>query len=153
MKVDQEYSVQKVARMLRLFERLLEGTPLQKGAVAQEFGVSAKTVQRDIEDLRDYFAEYRQGASFLLAYDRAQRGYILQREGSEWLAADEIMGITKILWKAGLFPRMSWIACWRSFPYYVDRKSASTSRKRLIMSAFFIGRSIIIARYSRPYGS
>ncbi|RNB82536.1 WYL domain-containing protein [Brevibacillus nitrificans] len=105
MNVDQEYSVQKVARMLRLFERLLEGTPLQKGAVAQEFGVSAKTVQRDIEDLRDYFAEYRQGASFLLAYDRAQRGYILQREASEWLAADEIMGITKILLESRAFPK------------------------------------------------
>ena len=44
-------------RLLSMSERLNKGEYLHKGALVQEFGVSEKTIQRDIDDLRAYIAE------------------------------------------------------------------------------------------------
>ena len=48
----------KSVRLLEIYSRLQEGELLNKAELAQDFGVTPKSIQRDIEDLRCFFAEH-----------------------------------------------------------------------------------------------
>lgn len=103
---DQAAGMQKVMRMLQIFERLLQGKVIVKRVLAEEFHVSDKTIQRDLDDLRSYFAEFgRQDGAHMIRYDRAARGYSLTTNNKERLTADEVMVIAKILLESRAFPK------------------------------------------------
>lgn len=48
---------QKTFRLMTLQSRLLHGEVLRKRTLAQEFGVSERSIQRDLENLRVYFEQ------------------------------------------------------------------------------------------------
>ena len=48
----EEFSELKSARLLSIYARLLNGQVLKKALLAQEFGVTARSIQRDLESLR-----------------------------------------------------------------------------------------------------
>ena len=48
---------QKTFRLMALQSRLLHGEVLRKRVLAQEFGVSERSIQRDLENLRVYFEQ------------------------------------------------------------------------------------------------
>ena len=48
----------KKLRVLHIFERLNQGELINKQKSAKKFEVSNKAIQRDINDLRSYFAEF-----------------------------------------------------------------------------------------------
>ena len=52
-----DYKGNKGFRLLNIYERLNKGETVSKETLASDFGVSAKTIQRDIDDLRAYLAE------------------------------------------------------------------------------------------------
>ena len=59
----------KTFRILNLYERLNRGEVIVKKKVAEDFGISEKSVQRDIDDLRAYLAEcYENGADTTVEY-------------------------------------------------------------------------------------
>ena len=62
---------EKMQRLLLMQERLLDGKVLHKTDCADEFHVTAKTIQRDLETLRLFFAERKDGRE--IVYDQ-QRG-------------------------------------------------------------------------------
>lgn len=62
-------------RLLYMQEFLKNGGVLRKAAMAQRFGVTDKTIQRDIGDLREYFRCTNQDVE--LKYDRKKNGYLL----------------------------------------------------------------------------
>ena len=86
----------KTTRLLSLFERLAKGEVIKKGEEATRFNVDAKSIQRDIEDLRVYFQEVW-ASPVALSYYRAERGYRLERQLQTSLTAPEILLISKIL--------------------------------------------------------
>lgn len=47
---------EKSARLLYLYQDFVEGVGVQKKAAADRFGVNERSLQRDIEDLRCFFA-------------------------------------------------------------------------------------------------
>ena len=47
----------KVERIINLYNRLYDGELLVKSEEAERFGVNERSIQRDIEDLRDYLAD------------------------------------------------------------------------------------------------
>lgn len=68
----------KNTRILELHTMLTRGECLRKKDLAQRFGVTEKSIQRDIEDLRDFFT--RSGEPRVLAYDAKERAYVLRAD-------------------------------------------------------------------------
>ena len=99
-----DFKENKGFRLLSLYERLSRGEVICKAALAQTFGVSDKTIQRDIEELRIYLAETRtdEGEASIV-YDRARGGYLLTRAASEWLTNEDVLAVCKILLESRAF--------------------------------------------------
>lgn len=85
----------KSTRLLSMYVRLLNGVVLRKKDLAQEFGVSLRGVQRDVESLRFFFAEEMMGRE--LVYDTRERGYRLSHTAPKGLSNSEILAVCKIL--------------------------------------------------------
>ncbi len=85
---------QKTFRLMTLQSRLLHGEVLRKRALAQEFGVSERSIQRDLENLRVYFEQ--QNPLRELIYSRAKGGFRLDG-GEQLLTGPELLYICKIL--------------------------------------------------------
>lgn len=89
----------KIFRMLSMYDRLSSGKVLYKSEEAAHFQVNEKSIQRDIEDIREYLdAQYTQtGNENRLVYDRRQHGYRLERADQMMLSNEEVLAVTKIL--------------------------------------------------------
>ncbi|MDR1873604.1 MAG: WYL domain-containing protein [Synergistaceae bacterium] len=93
-------------RLLRMYELLNRGGAFEKQKLAERFGVSEKTVQRDIDDLRAYLAEVHvTELSAAIQYDKAKNSYSLVRYEREWLTSEETLAIVKILLDSRAFPK------------------------------------------------
>ena len=94
MKVDNV----KTFRLLNMYERLNRGDIINKKQFAAEFGVSEKSIQRDIEDLRAYLAEnYENDNEATVEYSYDRGGYRMIRQDNEFLTNEEILAMAKIL--------------------------------------------------------
>ena len=89
------YSEAKSMRLLTMYSRLLDGKILRKRELADEFGIAARSVQRDLESLRIFFAEEMMGREIL--YDPRERGYRLSHACARGLTNSEILAVCKIL--------------------------------------------------------
>ena len=69
-------------RMLTLYRMLLCGRPLIKKELAAQYGVSEKSIQRDIECLRDFITETEPEGTEL-RYERRENRYILTSPETE----------------------------------------------------------------------
>ncbi len=88
----------KGARLLDMYDRLSRGDTISKKELAAIYGVTSKTIQRDIDDLRTYLAEKSlQGDHGTIEYSPAQKGYRLIRSTYEHLNQKEILALAKIL--------------------------------------------------------
>ena len=80
----------KTDRILQIYSRLVNGDILSKKGLAQQFHVAERSVQRDIESLRCFFAE--QGLSQDVVYDKNVKGYRLENPAMPILNNREIVG-------------------------------------------------------------
>ena len=85
----------KSARLLAIYARLLSGEALNRVALAGEYGVTVRSVQRDIEALRCFLAEQRLDQD--VVYDRRERSYRLVNSAPKGLSNSEILAVCKIL--------------------------------------------------------
>ena len=72
---------EKSSRMLEIFFRALKGEHLSLKKIAGEYGVSTKSISRDISDIQNFLAEHRelmQNAE--LIYSHKERTYILNSD-------------------------------------------------------------------------
>lgn len=99
-----DYRENKGFRLLSLYERLSRGEVIRKAEMAQKFSVTDKTIQRDIEELRAYFADTRvdEGEASII-YDRVRNGYLLTHAASEWLTNKDVLAVCKILLESRAF--------------------------------------------------
>ena len=96
----------KTFRLLNLYERLNRGETVNKKDFANAFGISEKSVQRDIDDLRVYLAEcYENGDDITVEYSYVKNGYYLVKKDKEFLTNEEILGISKILLESRAYNR------------------------------------------------
>ena len=66
----------KVERIINLYNRIIDGEVINKVDEAERFGVNERSIQRDLEDIRAYFAnDYESNRE--LIYDRSRKGYVL----------------------------------------------------------------------------
>ena len=66
----------KVERIIGLYNKVVEGDILVKAEEAARYGVNERSIQRDIDDIRAYFANDPESNRELI-YDRAKKGYVL----------------------------------------------------------------------------
>lgn len=100
------YNGNKGFRLLMIYERLNKGELLNKIQLANDFKVTLKTVQRDIDDLRAYLAEthFAEG-EVSIKYDKTKNGYYLIRFEREWLTNEEVLAVCKILLESRAFEK------------------------------------------------
>lgn len=89
----------KIYRLLALQEQLLSGNAIDKKAMASRFEVSEKSLQRDLETLRAYYA----GQDNDLQYDRESGRYRLEQPAEARLTKSEVLAVCKILLESRAF--------------------------------------------------
>ena len=85
----------KSRRILNMYSSLVSGEILMKAALAQEYRVSERSIQRDIASLRCFLSE--QGLPQEIVYDREIDGFRLVFLQPNGLSNDEILAVCKIL--------------------------------------------------------
>lgn len=82
-------------RLLYLYQELAEGRGIQKQEAAARFGVNERSIQRDIEDLRNFLAEQSPPAE--IRYIAKDRRYYLISDEQGFLTCGEALAVSKIL--------------------------------------------------------
>ncbi|MBM6715797.1 WYL domain-containing protein [Gemmiger formicilis] len=88
----------KIYRLLAL-QQLLSGNTLNKKEAAARFEVGEKSIQRDLETLRAYYA----GQGNDLLYDREANCYRLEQPAEARLTKSEVLAVCKILLESRAF--------------------------------------------------
>ena len=87
--------IEKSARLLYLYQDFIKGAGIQKKAAADRFGVNERSLQRDIEDLRCFFANQTPPGEII--YDARQKVYRLIERDTAHLSNSEVLAVCKIL--------------------------------------------------------
>lgn len=87
--------MEKGMRLLYLYHALVQGGGIQKREAAECFGVDERSIQRDIEDLRSFFAE--QDPPMEIAYRLDEKRYQLEAVEPIFLTRGEMLAVCKIL--------------------------------------------------------
>lgn len=85
----------KSARLLVIYSRLASGDVLNKRDLSRLFGTSERSVQRDMESLRCFFAD--QSLPQDIVYDKKHQGYRLMQKEEIAFTNSEILAVCKIL--------------------------------------------------------
>lgn len=92
------YKNDKAKRILSLYTQLINGHLINKAQAAVEFGVDERSIQRDIDDIRNFLEINNDGNGFnTVIYDRNQKGYRLEHIYKMKLTNSEILALCKIL--------------------------------------------------------
>ncbi len=89
----------KYDRVLSLYSMLNTGDVIDKAIIAVEFGVNERTIQRDINDIRAFFADNTLGIGNgkTVIYDRKLKGYRIDDAVNTIFTNSEILAVCKIL--------------------------------------------------------
>ena len=102
----------KSERLLQIYSRLVSGDVLPKKELAQQFHVTERSIQRDMESLRCFFAEQELRQD--IVYDKAAKGYRLERPNCSLLNNSEILAVCKISWRVAPCGKMRCSPFWKS---------------------------------------
>ena len=97
----------KIRRTMQIYTKLTEGYVIHKEEEAIRFGVNGRSIQRDIDDIRDFLdmdAE-RTGIENTIVYDRQEKGYRMDTIYKLRLKNSEVLAICKILLDSRAFTK------------------------------------------------
>ena len=82
----------KIERVLGIYTRLLNGSIVKKSEEAANYGVNERSIQRDIDDIRNYLEldGERVGCINNVVYDRVRKGYRLEQVCKMKLSNSEV---------------------------------------------------------------
>ena len=97
----------RIVRVLSIYSKLLDGEIINKAIEARKYCVNERTIQRDIDDIRNYFDEDIERAGYLrsIVYDRTKKGYRIEQANRMKLSNDEILAVCKILLDSRAFTK------------------------------------------------
>lgn len=89
----------KVKRVLGIYTKLLEGDFICKEEEAQRYGVNKRSIQRDIDDIRNFLESdlEKHGCINPIVYDRKENGYRMKQIWDSKFTNSEILAVCKIL--------------------------------------------------------
>ena len=97
----------KIERVLGIYTKLMNGYLVSKAEEAVNYGVNERSIQRDIDDIRNYLeadAE-RIGCINSIIYDRIGKGYRLEQIYKMKLSNSEVLALCKILLDSRAFTK------------------------------------------------
>lgn len=91
--------VQKHDRVLEIYSRLLSGEVIRKQELAEEYGVNPRSIQRDIDAIRNFYANRmdRHGELTEVQYDRIAKGFRIISAKTITLTNAELFTVAKIV--------------------------------------------------------
>lgn len=94
-------------RVLAIYTKLLNGQVVKKKELAQQYNVNPKSIQRDLENIRDFLDNQivEEGIRNQLIYDRKEKGYRLEQSNQVKLTNNEILAVSKILLDSRAFTK------------------------------------------------
>lgn len=97
----------KINRVLQIYSKLMEGYVVKKAEEAQHYGVNERSIQRDIEDIRNFLDmdSKRLGSERNVIYDRQCKGYRLETLYKLKLKNSEVLALCKILLDSRAFTK------------------------------------------------
>lgn len=97
----------KIERVLGIYTRLLNGSIVKKSEEAANYGVNERSIQRDIDDIRNYLEldGERVGCINNVIYDRSSKGYRLEKVCKMKLSNSEVLALCKILLDSRAFTK------------------------------------------------
>lgn len=121
----------KTFRVLSISDRMLDGKELSVEKLANEFGVSMRTIKRDINALREYIAETDNATHNAIAYNEAKNTYFLIKPEREWVTAKEAISVTEILLESDKFSKEQAAAILHKIITQVDPNERESARKAI----------------------
>lgn len=102
-----ENSKNKNQRILGIYRRLVNGYIINKAEMAEHYHVNEKSIQRDIEDIREFFEDelMSEGIVQNIIYDKKVNGYRIENLSNSKLSNQEILAICKILLESRAFAK------------------------------------------------
>lgn len=97
----------KSIRVLELYHDFLSGKIINKREAAAQYHVNVRSIQRDIDSIRDFLAEQSvvQGYTQNIEYDKRANGYILVSERKDRLSPGEVLAACKIILASRAFTK------------------------------------------------
>lgn len=97
----------KIERVLSIYTKLLNGHVVNKADEARDYGVNERSIQRDIDDIRNFLDADIECAGYAnsVIYDRTGKGYRLDHIYKIKLKNSEILALCKILLDSRAFTK------------------------------------------------
>lgn len=95
----------KTERVLGIYTKLLRGEIVNKSLEAVKYGVDERSIQRDIDSIRNYLESEAGISGFTnsIVYSKSQKGYCMKYSTHTMLSNAEIFAICKILLESRAF--------------------------------------------------
>lgn len=102
-----EMELGKNDRVLTIYTKLMNGQVVKKADMAQQFGVNVKSIQRDLDNIKNFLGNQTAGEGIpnQLIYDYKLKGYRLEQSNKVKLTNDEILAVSKILLDSRAFTK------------------------------------------------
>lgn len=98
----------KNTRILDIYARLCEGKVVNKALKANEYNVNERSIQRDIDDIREFLEVYRlkhPEDTRVIMYERERGGFVMVGTESPMMTNSEILAVSKILLESRAFTK------------------------------------------------
>lgn len=89
----------KVRRILGIYTKLMNGEFVHKKEEADRYGVNIRSIQRDIDDIRNFLAQDAENTGYFntVEYDRTAKGHRMEQLYRIKLTNSEVLALCKIL--------------------------------------------------------
>lgn len=97
----------KIERVLGIYTKLMNGCLVNKAEEALNYGVNERSIQRDIDDIRNFLELDSENTGFInsVIYDRIDRGYRFEQIYKMKLTNSEVLALCKILLESRAFTK------------------------------------------------
>lgn len=133
-----EKKVDKNFRQLEMYDRLRRGEELVKKELANKYGVSLKTIQRDIEAIRSYLSEKKNEiGQFEIKARNNKYKYIAVDESDNILTERDILALSKILLESRAFNKREMTILLKKLQGQISRESQIRIRELINNEDFY----------------
>lgn len=124
----------KIERILEIYTKLLNGNHISKEESAKYFGVNDRSIQRDIDDIRDFLAKglTKEGFTDTVTYDHKEKKYYMLRINENKLTDIEALEVFKILLSSRAFTKEDLSSIFSKLLTYAIPKQRKKDIKELV---------------------